>query len=83
MGRLRDPKSKSPGLAANTLALCELVYTTNRHKSNTTSAPTSQPTAPSPPPAAATAKHGSCGSKRRRAAPTVGFTARTPGASDE
>eukprot|EP00965_Chrysotila_dentata_P192213 6175047-Pleurochrysis_carterae.AAC.1 len=42
--------------------------------------PASQPTAPTPPPAAATSKQVSCGSKRRRAGPTVGFTARGPGA---
>eukprot|EP00965_Chrysotila_dentata_P063575 2106370-Pleurochrysis_carterae.AAC.3 len=71
MGRLRDPKSKSPGLAANTLAMCELVYTTSRHKSNTASAPASAPARQQQ--AAAQSQQRSCGSRRRRAAPSTGF----------
>eukprot|EP00965_Chrysotila_dentata_P219920 6191438-Pleurochrysis_carterae.AAC.1 len=75
MGRVRDPKSKSPGLAANTLAMCEFAYGGGRKR---TAAASTQP----PPEAAAAApRQQSSGSRRRRTAPAAGFAA--GGASDE
>eukprot|EP00965_Chrysotila_dentata_P114149 3773855-Pleurochrysis_carterae.AAC.1 len=68
MGRLRDPKSRSPGLAANTLALCELTYGGGRTKPSAT-------TNSVPPPAAAAPAKKTLGTRRQPAAPLAGFLA--------
>eukprot|EP00965_Chrysotila_dentata_P190245 6173754-Pleurochrysis_carterae.AAC.1 len=80
MGRHRDPKSKSPGLAANTLAMCELTYRSAKQQSrpNTSTSSTQASTQPA---AAAAARQQTLGTRRRRAAPIgIGFAA--GGASD-
>eukprot|EP00965_Chrysotila_dentata_P216842 6189603-Pleurochrysis_carterae.AAC.2 len=71
MGRLRDPKSKSPGLAANTLAMCELVYRSSKGQRPNMDASTETSTHP----AAATVRRQTCGSRKRRVAPVMGFRA--------
>eukprot|EP00965_Chrysotila_dentata_P069539 2297100-Pleurochrysis_carterae.AAC.1 len=80
MGRLRDPKSKSPGLAANTLAMCEFAYGGKRQAAAAATTASLAPAA-----AAATAAHPpkqqSCCTRRRRAGPSLGFCA--GGGSDE
>eukprot|EP00965_Chrysotila_dentata_P144889 4784741-Pleurochrysis_carterae.AAC.1 len=77
MGRLRDPKSKSPGLAANTLAMCEFAYGDGGKRAAASTQSSSQPAAAT---AAAPARQ-SLGTRRRRAGPTAGFAA--GGAADE
>ena len=62
LGKDRDPKSKSPGLAINTQALCDLVYAP-------LAAAASAPAPPPPPKLTAPA------SRRRRQAPAGGFNA--------
>eukprot|EP00965_Chrysotila_dentata_P066498 2201642-Pleurochrysis_carterae.AAC.1 len=74
MGRLRDHKSKSPGFAANTLAMCKFAYGGKRQAAAAATTARSAPAA-----AAATAAHPlkqqSCGTRRRRAGPSLGFCA--------
>eukprot|EP00965_Chrysotila_dentata_P017173 570119-Pleurochrysis_carterae.AAC.3 len=66
MGRLRDPRSRSPGLAANRMAMCELTYSSSGKQKPSTDT-TIQ--------AAAVPPQRSNGSRRRRAAPLAGFAA--------
>eukprot|EP00965_Chrysotila_dentata_P206800 6183754-Pleurochrysis_carterae.AAC.1 len=71
LGKLRDVKSKSPGLAVNTLALCEIVYGGGRGgvpaaAATLTAAPAQPTSAHRPAPA---------GTRRRRGAPVGGFNA--------
>ena len=65
LGKQRDLKSKSPGLAVNTQAMCDLVYAPLAAAAAAPAppAPVPQPTAPA--------------SRRRRQAPTGGFNAGT------
>ena len=62
LGKERDPKSKSPGLAVNTQAMCDLVYAP-------LAAAAAAPAPPPPPKVTAPA------SRRRRQAPVGGFNA--------
>eukprot|EP00965_Chrysotila_dentata_P069458 2294946-Pleurochrysis_carterae.AAC.1 len=67
MGRLRDPKSRSPGLAANMLAMCEFAYGGGKQR---------QRMQPATAEAAAPPRwQGCCGTRRRRAGPSAGFAA--------
>eukprot|EP00965_Chrysotila_dentata_P128839 4259937-Pleurochrysis_carterae.AAC.1 len=68
LGKLHDAKSKSPGLALNTLALCEIVY------GNSSSMPPPQRPAPAAAPTAA-APQPRAGTRRRRGGPVAGFHA--------
>eukprot|EP00965_Chrysotila_dentata_P252768 6210862-Pleurochrysis_carterae.AAC.1 len=77
MDRLHDPKSKYPGFAAHTLAMYELVYSSSKPQRPNMDASTETSTYP----AAATARRQTCGSRKRRAAPVMGF--RASGAVDE
>eukprot|EP00965_Chrysotila_dentata_P030143 1003619-Pleurochrysis_carterae.AAC.1 len=73
MGRLRDPKSLSPGLAANTLAMCEFTYGSRSKPRCPPSTAATSSTAEQPA-EAAPAKQ-SLGTRKRRAAPSRGFHA--------
>eukprot|EP00965_Chrysotila_dentata_P160335 5294182-Pleurochrysis_carterae.AAC.1 len=71
MGRLRDPKSKSPGLAASTLAMCEFAYGSSKQAKAMERNGVAQPSAAAP----AVPAQQSCGTRRRRAGPSIGFAA--------
>eukprot|EP00965_Chrysotila_dentata_P055549 1842847-Pleurochrysis_carterae.AAC.2 len=69
LGKLRDRTSKSPGLAVNTLALCEIVYGGKASDQEAAAAASTQAphvAQPARPPSQ---------SRRRRANPVVGFEA--------
>eukprot|EP00965_Chrysotila_dentata_P258321 6213183-Pleurochrysis_carterae.AAC.1 len=79
MGPLRDVKSKSPGLSANTVAMCEIVYGAKASSAAPAAVPAEAAAAR---PSASSAPNRSTGSRRRRAAPIAGFEAGMPAASD-
>eukprot|EP00965_Chrysotila_dentata_P193026 6175500-Pleurochrysis_carterae.AAC.3 len=70
MGKLRDPKSKSPGLSVNTVALCEIVYGGGGGKKG--GADDDEPPPQQPP------RRRAGGSKRRRQAPAAGLSTGAP-----
>ena len=76
MGPLRDPKSKSPGLAQNIINLIEIVF-----EGKVTVAPSPAHALALAPPTAAPQKRKAETSKRKRAAPTGGFNAGVVAAS--
>eukprot|EP00965_Chrysotila_dentata_P192251 6175067-Pleurochrysis_carterae.AAC.2 len=64
MGRPRDPKSKSPGLAASTCTMCAAATTANSARVAAAAAGAAHPP-----------KQQSCDSRQRRVAPSTGLTA--------
>eukprot|EP00965_Chrysotila_dentata_P016493 546323-Pleurochrysis_carterae.AAC.1 len=74
LGRLRNPKSLSPGLAVNTLAMCEIVYGGKRPSKPAVASAAPAPSAAAagqPPPARST----TASTRRRRVNPSRGFIA--------
>eukprot|EP00965_Chrysotila_dentata_P220749 6191974-Pleurochrysis_carterae.AAC.1 len=77
MGQLGDPKSKSPGIAVNPVALCEIVYAGGGGAPEAADGD-SQPTPPLPP------RPRGGGARKRRQAPTAGFaTGAAPSAEED